>query len=327
MRASVIVPALNAADTLEDCLGALAREHVPGPDAELLVVDDGSSDGTCDVATRPGVRLLAGPGRGPGAARNVGAREARGDILLFLDADTAPCRGWLAEMLRPFEDPSVVGVKGRYFTDQRSLVARFSQLEFEEKYARLARARRIDFIDTGTAAYRRSAFLAASGFDESFPAQSAEDVEFAFRLAANGAGLAFNPRAGVRHRHAESLVAYAAKKASYGFFRVRVYRRYPRKALGDSYTPPLMALQIGLAGSAIVLLTASARYRWTRPLLGSVLSAFSLTTLPLVRRALRSEPRLAMLVPALVLARATAQGLGIAAGLCSLAAAAVRGAD
>lgn len=317
---SVIIPARNAADTLGACLDALAFQGVPGKDAELLVVDDGSADGTRCLARRLGARVLDGMDRGPAAARNRGARLARGRVLLFLDADTAPCPGWLDEMLAPFQDPEVVGVKGRYYSTQRSLAARFAQLEFEEKYARLERARQIDFLDTGTAAYRRDVLLAAGGFDEQFPAQSAEDVELAFRLAAQGARLVFNPRAGVLHRHAESLRSYLAKKVRYGFFRVRVYRRFPRKALGDSYTPPVMALQIALAGCSLVLLAGT--LRWHRAggfSLLATLGIFGFTTRSLVRRAWPEQADLALLTPALVFARATAQGTGIFAGLLSLA--------
>src|SRR5581483_6264999 len=248
LEASVVIPAHNAAGTLHRCLTALREEGVPGRRAELIVVDDGSSDDTAAIACSYGARVLASGGRGPAAARNLGARAARGAVLVFLDADTAPKRGWLSEMLAPLDDPCVVGVKGRYDTDQHGLVARFSQLEFEEKYARLERAAQVDFVDTGTAAFRRGAFLDVGGFDESFPASSAEDVELAFRLAARGARFAFNPSAVVLHRHSESLLDYLRKKLRYGYFRVRVYQRHPDKALGDSYTPRTMAVQIGLAG-------------------------------------------------------------------------------
>ena len=322
MRVSVVVPARDAAATLGACLEGLAAEGVPGPAAELLVVDDASRDATRLVASRPGVRLLSGPGRGPAAARNLGARAATGEVLVFLDADTAPLPGWLREVLAPLADPAVVAVKGRYHSDQRALVARFGQLEFEEKYARLARAARVDFLDAGTVAFRRAAFLDAGGFDEGFPAQSAEDVDLAFRLAAGGARFAFNPRAGVLHRHEGRLAAYLYKKARYGFYRVRVYRRHPDKALGDAYTPPVMGLQIGLAGLAWALaLLALARRRAPRRVLGGlagVLAAFAVSTLPLVRRARADQPDLALLVPPLVLARATAQGVGILAGLLAL---------
>jgi GT2 family glycosyltransferase len=286
---------------------------------EVIVVDDGSTDDTARVAENAGARVLDSGGRGPAAARNLGARHARGDVLIFLDADTAPRSGWLREMLAPLADPSIVAVKGRYDTIQRSVAARFAQLEFEEKYARLERAPSVDFVDTGTATYRREAFLAAGGFNESFPASSAEDVELAFRLAARGARFAFNPRAVVLHRHSESLLSYLTKKTRYGFFRVRVYRHHPDKALGDSYTPRTMALQIGLAGllgaSAILSLLGC---RVARPPALASVGAFLLSTLPLVGRAIRQDRPLAPLVPVLVLARSTAQGLGILGGLLAV---------
>ena len=115
----------------------------------------------------------------------------------------------------------------------------------------MERASPVDFVDTGTAAFRRSAFLEAGGFDESLTC--AADVDLAYRLAKRGARFAFAPRAGVEHRHAERLDQYLLKKARFGFFRLQVYRRFPAKALGDSYTPPLMGIQIALAGLSGVL--------------------------------------------------------------------------
>ncbi|HET6320091.1 MAG TPA: glycosyltransferase [Chloroflexota bacterium] len=311
-----MIPARDAEATLGACLDALEPQGVPGPDAELIVIDDGSRDRTGAVAQRSGVRVLVGTRRGPAAARNLGARCARGDILVFLDADTMPRANWLTEMLAPFADPLVIAVKGRYYTHQRGVIPRFVQLEFEHKYARLERAARIDFVDTGTAAYRRDAFLTSGGFDEVFA--SAEDVELAFRLSAAGARFVFNPKAGVWHRHAETLSAYLLKKLRYGIFRVEVYRRHPRKTLGDSYTPPLMAVQIGLVACSWlfgVLLAARPHgaFRW---FLAGVLAAFGLTTLPLVRRAAPAGGLWLMLsVPPLVYARAAAQGFGITLGL------------
>jgi GT2 family glycosyltransferase len=318
--ASVIIPAHNAGATLAACLDGLAAEGVPGPVAELLVVDDASTDCTRLVATRPGVQVLCGAGSGPAAARNLGARMASGELLIFLDADTKPCAGWLRAMLDPLvRNPQVVAVKGRYYSNQRSLVARFTQLEFEEKYARLQQSCSIDFVDTGTAAFRRSAFEAVDGFDESFPAQSAEDVELAFRLAARGDRMAFSPRAGVWHWHAERLRDFLIKKARYGYFRVEVYRRHPDKMLGDTYTPPVMRLQIGLAGACQLLgLLAVGRVPWAGWGLAGALATFGLTSLPLVRRAGSEQPDLMASVPALVFARASAQGLGVFAGLAVL---------
>ena len=313
-RIAVIIPARDAARSLPACIDALLREGVPGPNIKLIVVDDASTDETPKIAAAKGAVVLQGAGVGPAAARNLGARHATGDVLIFLDADTAPQPGWLAALIAPFADPAIVAVKGRYVTEQRGIVPRFSQLEFEEKYARLERAARIDFVDTGTAAYRSDVFLATGGFDESFPAQSAEDVELAFRLAEQGARFAFSPLARVRHTHAESLFDYLHKKARYGFFRVTVYRRHPTKLRGDSYTPPWMGMQIILAALLpVTLLAAALRFpKWPSAVLAV---AYVAGSMPLLRRAWVADRGLFPWVVPLSFARAFAQGLGLAHGL------------
>jgi glycosyltransferase involved in cell wall biosynthesis len=314
MRVAVVIPARDAARSLPFCLTALAAEGIPGQRAELIVVDDASTDDTAKAAAAAGARVLTAHGRGPAAARNLGAEASNADVLIFLDADTAPEPGWLDALLEPFSDPGIVAVKGRYVTRQRGVVPRFSQLEFEEKYARLERAERIDFIDTGTAAFRRDVFMTAAGFDESFPAQSAEDVELAFRLAEQGARFAFAPRARVRHVHADSLPAYLYKKARYGYFRVAVYQRHPTKLKGDSYTPPWMGMQIVLAG-VLPLVALGAALGLPKNLVAVVALAFGGTSAPLLRRAALTDPALLPWVTPLSFLRAFAQGLGLACGL------------
>lgn len=312
VRLAVVIPARNAAASLRECLTAVLAQGIPGDGRELIVVDDASDDDTAKVASAAGAKVLRGEGRGPAAARNLGARHAsEADVLVFLDADTAPEQGWLGELLKPFDsDPAIVAVKGRYVTHQRGLVARFAQLEFEEKYARLERASRVDFVDTGTAAYRRDVFVGAGGFDESFPAQSAEDVELAFRLAEQGAQFAFSPRARVRHVHADTLLAYLYKKARYGFFRVTVYRRHPTKLTGDSYTPPWMGVQICLAG--LLPLAVLLPRKW---LAANIAGAFAALCWPLLQRAWLVDRGLLPWVVPISYARAFAQGAGLGLGL------------
>src|SRR5512135_1174235 len=96
IHASVIVPAYNAASTIGDCLEALVRQTEPQANYELVVVDDGSTDGTADRARAfDAVRVISALHRGPAAARNLGARLSRGDVLLFTDADCAPSDSWV----------------------------------------------------------------------------------------------------------------------------------------------------------------------------------------------------------------------------------------
>src|SRR5687767_11645745 len=95
IEASVIVPARDAEATLGDTLDALAGQEMSA-EYEVIVVDDGSSDGTVAIAEHaPGVKLLRQDRLGPGEARNTGARVARGRVLAFTDADCRPIPGWL----------------------------------------------------------------------------------------------------------------------------------------------------------------------------------------------------------------------------------------
>ena len=185
----------------------------PGRSVEILVVNDGSTDNTVNVVERySGVRLITQANAGPAAARNHGAIEAQGTIILFTDDDCVPMPEWLNAMLRPFEDPEVVGVKGVYRTTQKSLVARFVQIEYEDRYRLMAGLSSIDFIDTYSAAFRRERFLEMTGYDTSFPIACAEDIELSYRMSARGWKMRFVPGAIVYHTHADTLCAISPEE-------------------------------------------------------------------------------------------------------------------
>ncbi len=314
MRASVIVPCYNAAATLGACLRALA--HQTCRDFEILVVDDGSTDSTAAVAERfQGVCVIRAPHAGAAAARNRAAREARGEILLFTDADCSPSEGWVQAMLAPFADANLVGVKGVYTTRQRERTARFVQCEYAEKYARMRRAATIDFVDTYSAGYRRQVFLANGGFDEAFPSASVEDQEFSFRLAKQGARLVFVPNAVVAHRHVSTLGAYARRKFWIGYWKVRVHHRHPDKALRDSHTPLTEKVQVALVVGMLPVLPAAAFVPafWALAVLFAAL--FIVSAIPLTLLVARRDPAIAWVTLPLVAVRALALGAGLVVGV------------
>lgn len=313
--ASVVIPARNAATTLPACLRALSGQTAADRLIEVIVVDDGSTDATGQLARAAGAVALHLPGRGAAAARNLGARHARGEILLFTDADCEPAPDWVACMLAPFSDPEIVGVKGTYVTRQRELAARFVQLEYEDRYRRMARLPQIDFIDTYSAGYRRVVFLRYGGFDESFPGANVEDQEFSFRLAAAGQRMVFQPGAVVGHRHAASMRRYLAKKFRIGYWKVKVHVRHPGRVVSDSHTPPALKLQIGALALGIIGLAAIPLWTagWVLALVASCL--FSGSMVPFVLRIWRTDRAVALASPAFLLGRAGALGIGLAMGM------------
>jgi GT2 family glycosyltransferase len=318
LRLSVIVPARNAGPGLAACLAALAAGSQGATPGEIIVVDDGSTDETAAVARAHGALVIHLDGRGPAAARNAGARAARGDVLVFLDADCVPEAGCLEALVRPFADRRVAGVRGGYTTAQRALLARFTQLDFEEKQARMAASPEITVVDTACAAYRRSVFSEYGGFDERYRAPSAEDVELSFRMAAQGEQLVFAPNARVRHRHPDQLGRYLWRKLRFGYYRAQLYGRYPARLREDGYTPRLMPLQIGLASLLSAAVMLSRRVAVARPLTVGTALAFLGASFPLSYRAWRTDRSLVGFVPPLLLVRSLAQGLGLVAGLAVL---------
>jgi cellulose synthase/poly-beta-1,6-N-acetylglucosamine synthase-like glycosyltransferase len=187
IRLSIIVPVHNNPGDLAACLAAL-RAAAP-PASEIIVVDDASTDATPAVAAAGGARVLRlGRNSGPAAARNHGAEHARGDVLLFVDADVVVAPGAIGRVEETFaKDPRLSAVFGSY--DSRppapGLVSRYRNLlhHFVHQEGRTAAAT----FWAGLGAVRRAVFLEVGGFDAArFRRPSIEDIELGYRLRRAG---------------------------------------------------------------------------------------------------------------------------------------------
>jgi cellulose synthase/poly-beta-1,6-N-acetylglucosamine synthase-like glycosyltransferase len=297
-------------------LAALQKQTQP-PD-EIIVVDDGSQDQTAQMARVDGVQLLQQLHQGPAVARNLGLSQARGEIALLTDADCEPEPTWVAEMMRPFADPRVMGVKGSYRTHQSECVARLAQCEFEERYDRLERQVTIDFIDTYAAAFRLAVLQEMGAFDPAFPRAVSEDAELSYRLARAGCRLVFNRQAVVYHRHPSTWQAYLRRKIKYSYWRMIVYRLHPGKAIRDSYTPQLLKAQLALM--YLVLGLAGLAFIFPPLVWGSAASLIGLclSAIPFVRRAEQQDNRLVTAALVFIIVRALAFAIGVAGGMVGM---------
>lgn len=308
---SVVIPAYRAQATIGACLDALRAQLTPD-DEVLVVVDDESRDEMRALCEPRGARVLT-PNRGAAAARNLGAEHARGDIVLFLDADCVPERDWVRAMLAPFADTEIVGACGMKRTKQRGIIPRFIQLEFDYRYDNERKLRYIDFVDSGTAAYRRDVFLQNGGFDTRL--SDAEDTDLSYRLSERGYRMAFASEAIVYHPHPESLIEYLRRKFTYAFWRVRVYARHPRKLASDSRTPQTQKLQGLLVGLLPSVLVVSLIWREALYLAALCVIAFIVTMLPFITRYFKRDPLVTLLSPLFTALSAFAGSLGLGLGL------------
>ena len=231
---SVVVCAYNAADTIDDCLAAL--EKLGYPRLEILVVDDGSTDDTAARARRySSVRLIQIRNGGLSLARNVGLREATGDIVAYVDADVRVDPLWLTHLVQPFTTSTAVAAGGpnvappddNWFSQ---CVARApgapSHVMFDDRDA--------EHIPGCNFAVRRDALVAIGGFDPIF-LRAGDDVDVCWRLQERGGRIAFAPAALVWHHHRASLQAYWRQQVGYGegeaWLRLRHQQRFSRSAV------------------------------------------------------------------------------------------------
>ncbi|MFN8484996.1 MAG: TIGR04283 family arsenosugar biosynthesis glycosyltransferase [Anaerolineae bacterium] len=171
MQLSVIIPTLNEADNIVGCLRSIRSQAA---DAEILVVDGGSSDNTVSRA-RPYAEVIAGP-RGRARQMNLGGRHASGDVLLFLHADSRVHPSALAYLDQVMRDPAIVGATFTLWFDTNHYLLRFfaSMTRFEGRIFR--------YGDQGIIA-RHAVFEALGGFIE---APLMDDVDFLWRMSAAG---------------------------------------------------------------------------------------------------------------------------------------------
>jgi GT2 family glycosyltransferase len=318
---SLVVPGRNCARTLAACLRSASELLRSGLVAELIFVDDGSQDDSSALALKHGATVLQAGGRGAGAARNVGWRAAKTTLVWFVDSDCVIEPDALTRLLSRRTSLGVGVVGGSYANlHPDSRTARLIHEEMVYRHQRMGQ--RTSFAITANLLCEREVLQRLNGFDEAL--LLAQDLDFAYRVCAEGSRLGFEASSRVGHHHETNLLGYLIKQARQGYWRMRLYRKHPRRVTGDSYSgwldyaqPPLALLSFGVTVLAVagIVFGSPEWASWLAWVAITALGAVVVLQLPLALRltALSLPDRAAYLGFGTL--RALARGLGMAAGV------------
>lgn len=251
---SIVIPVMNRADELRRCLTSLKQLSYPQEKLQIIVVDDGSSDGSTGVAGEFGALVLpsGGVGRGPAAARNVGAASARGEILAFIDSDCSASRQWLDDLIPAFNDPAMAAVGGQV----DGMCSESAVDRYEAVMSSLSIGSRERIGNSGTDTFylpscnllvRRSAFRSAGGFDDSM--HVGEDVDLTWRLRDRRWSICYLPAGNILHEHRSTVRSFMSRRFDYGTSEGMLQILHPgrRKRM---VVPPMLAFILALCLSA-----------------------------------------------------------------------------
>jgi glycosyltransferase involved in cell wall biosynthesis len=225
LSASVVIPVRNAEATISDCVDSLLKLDTEGGAPELVVVDNGSTDGTLAAlrAFGDGIVLLHEQRRGAAAARNTGIAGSRGEVIAFTDADCTVDPDWLALLVAALDDPGV-GVAGGTIlaATPANEVERFGEVIHDHRSA--IEVYSPPYAITMSWASPRAVLEQTGGFDLGF--LRGQDVDLSYRIVQAGYELAFVPGAVVHHRNESTLGGLFREGFVHGFHGVKARKRH-----------------------------------------------------------------------------------------------------
>jgi glycosyltransferase involved in cell wall biosynthesis len=263
MRTSVIIPCRNAERTVADAVASVLAQSEPP--AEVVVIDDASTDGSARAAEAAGARVVVNAARrNAGGARNVGIEATDGDGIAFLDADAVASPNWLERARRAFEsDPRIVGVGGRVVNGRPG---RYGELDYfmnHSEWIAAGEPAAKGAIPTMGIVYRRDA-IGPVRFPET---NTGEDTAFALGVLARGGRLWYDPEIVLTHFHERlDWRSFWAKQVACGRTIFETRSRYDRPGRVLVRFPVLLFLfphlwitlgrmaRAGKAGKAVALL-------------------------------------------------------------------------
>ncbi len=267
-RLSIVIPMYNAQDTLSLCLDRLYQSTYK--DFEVLLVDDGSCDNSLEIARKYPVKLIQMPkNQGAACARNKGAQEACGEILLFMDSDILVEKESFSILMDDFCDKDIAGVVGLLSSKLKftNFSSNYKNLYMHYTYSMLPRY--VSVFYTSFASVRREIFNECGGFDGNYLNATIEDIEIGERITAAGYKLIIDKRLQVehlRHYHFDALLKTGFKRAS-GIMKIMLRKKFSAEKKSGYQTSPF-SFRAGIGISFLIVL---ALIKWALGGLGAYL--------------------------------------------------------
>jgi len=244
-KVSVIVPTYNRASLMPNLIEALLQQEHP---AEIIIVDDGSTDNTADIVRKYPVKYVYQKNNGPASARNHGVKESSGDIVIFTDSDCIPQKDWISKLILGFTEDYIGAVAGSYnIANPESLLVNCIHEEIKLRHLRLKKKKYIKAFGSYNVAIRRHVFEKVGRFNENYRAASGEDNDLSYKILRGGFKIKFQESALVVHNHTERLWKYLKEQYRHGYWRMKLYRDFPNMTKGDNYTTFKDIIEILLA--------------------------------------------------------------------------------
>ncbi|HEX6478840.1 MAG TPA: mycofactocin biosynthesis glycosyltransferase MftF [Ktedonobacteraceae bacterium] len=238
---SIIIPTHNRSGQLERCIRSLLAMEYPASCLEIIVVDDGSTDGTGVLLEQLEQEFTARGGRlrivrhterqGVARSRNSGAESALSELLAYIDSDCVASPAWLAELVPAFSDASVAAVGGMIRAyERKSMLGRYedvrSSLFMGVRPQQVHLEGPLTYLPTANLVVRRDIWKRIGGFE---PFTFGEDVDFCRRLLATGSHILYLPRAVVYHDYRTRLGAFLHIHASYASSEATLLQHHPQE--------------------------------------------------------------------------------------------------
>jgi glycosyltransferase involved in cell wall biosynthesis len=226
-RISVVVCAYNSETTLPTCLTGL--RELEYSNYEVIVVNDGSTDRSAEIASDYGFRLIDTENRGLASARNAGLEAATGEIVAYMDSDARPDPQWLSHLAISFMRSQHVGIGGPNIPPEGDgqLAECVGQAPGGPTHVLLS-DRLAEHIPGCNMAFRKESLDAIGGFDPQFRI-AGDDVDICWQLQNQGGTIGYSAGAVVWHHRRNSIKAYAKQQYEYGKAEALLERKWPER--------------------------------------------------------------------------------------------------